>query len=68
MEPTLPDIVRDDSAPMLFAAGFSILLLALIVIFGFVMLARHRARTQGIYNKYTTAGERPVRRSTIRTP
>ena len=65
MYDTLPDVAVDERVPMLFAAGFSLILLVLIVILVLVAILANRARKAGIYRKYVVADDRPACRRTI---
>jgi hypothetical protein len=67
MTQPLPDIARDESAPLIFAAGFSALLALLIGVFIALMIARYRASKSGIYTKYVIRGDRPLRRNGARS-
>ena len=59
MDETLPDVVVDDRIHVLFLTGFSIILLAMVAVLAGIAIARHRARTAGIYRKYAIAEDEP---------
>lgn len=65
MRETLPDVLMDDRAPVIFIAGFSILLLALVALLIAAALVRERARTAGIYRKYATGNDASTRRRSV---
>ncbi len=65
MRETLPDVVIDERAPILFMAGFSILLFAMIGLLIWTAIMRARARRAGIYRKYATRNDLPTRRRTV---
>jgi len=66
MRETLPDVLIDDRAPALFLAGFSILLISLVVLLVCAAILRERARTAGIYRKYATGNDASTRRRTAK--
>lgn len=65
MDDMLPDVATDDRVPFLFLTGFSLILLAMVIVLAGIALARHRARTAGIYRKYAAADDRPNHRRVI---
>jgi len=65
MDDTLPDVMIDDRVPALFLTGFSLMLLAMIAALAGIAIARHRARTAGIYRKYAAADDQPNYRRVI---
>ncbi len=67
MRDSLPDVMMDDRAPLLFMTGFSILLIVLVVALIGVALFRERARTAGIYRKYATGNDASTRRRAVKT-
>lgn len=62
MSDTLPDIALDGQTHMLFAAGFWLVLIALVLVLAGIMIVNHRAKTAGIHRKYVMSGDsRPHR-------
>jgi len=62
MDETLPDVMVDDRIHVLFLTGFSITLLTMVAVLAGIAIARHRARTAGIYHKYAVANDEPNHR------
>ena len=62
MRETLPDVVMDERAPLVFIGGFSVLLGVLVALLILAAVLRSRARTQGIRRKYAVRGDAPARR------
>jgi len=65
MDDTLPDVMLDDRIHVLFLTCFSIILLTMVAVLAGIAIARHRARTAGIYRKYAAADDAPNHRRII---
>lgn len=62
MRHDIPDIALSGQTPLIFAAGFWIVLLTLVAILCAVMVMHYRTRRAGIYRKYFLAGDAQPKR------